>query len=498
MLRRFQLFVRGLSVTVVGTAGVVLTTSSFVVLLFMLLLQAVGLLTNSYAGLLTFLLLPGLFLLGLVLIPIGWYRFRKLSGRNITDLLEDRFPDEMVRSGPLGSGVLGMIALLTVVNLVFLGLGGASILHHMDSPEFCGTTCHQVMNPEWVTYQTSPHAHVKCVECHVGEGFEALVDAKLNGLRQVWLVTTGGYRRPIPTPVHDLRPARETCEKCHWPDKFYGERIKRITRYALDEASTPRRTTLALKVGAGGQAGTIHWHVSADNEVRYVATDDERMQMAWVEVKRDGEWHRFTNRGALLPAPAPGAEPRTMDCVDCHNRATHIYRQPDDVVDRLIDGGEIDRAIPYAKAVGLAALTADSSGTGSAHAAIRDEVLGHYRRERPEVLARFSVELDGMVAALQAAHDRNIHPHMQIDWSTYPSHLGHRDGRAGCFRCHNREMVDEDGEAIPADCTLCHSMLSYESPGAFEFLAEPATAEAKDPNRALHTYLRDEFLQSGR
>ena len=240
MIRRFRAFLRGLSTTRTGTLGVALTTSSFLLLVFLLLLQQAGVMGNSYSGLLTFLLLPALFLLGLLLIPIGWYKLKKRTGLSTEQLLHERFsPDDMIRSKPLGSGIAMTVAGLTVVNLLLMGFGGAAILHHMDSPEFCGTTCHTVMNPEWVTYRTSPHAHVACVECHVGEGTEALIDAKLNGLRQMWLVTTGGYNRPIPTPVHTLRPARETCEKCHWAEKKHGRRLKLITRYQTDEASTP-------------------------------------------------------------------------------------------------------------------------------------------------------------------------------------------------------------------------------------------------------------------
>lgn len=491
MPRRFRSFLRGLSTTRTGALGVALTTSSFLVLVVLLLLQAAGVTGNSYGGLLTFLALPGLFVLGLLLIPLGWHQLRRRTGKTTRELLVERFPEDLVRTGPFGSGLSFTIAGLTVVNLLVLGVGGGAILHHMDTPEFCGTTCHTVMNPEWVTYQSSPHAHVACVECHVGEGPEALLSAKLNGLRQMWLVTTGGYNRPVPTPVHTLRPARETCEKCHWPDKFYGDRIKTIARFAADEASTPHYTTLALKVGAGGQAGKIHWHVSAANEVRYQPLGEDRLAMAWVEVKRDGAFHRFTNRRAIPPAhedELPG--PRTMDCVDCHNRATHVYRTPEDVVDGLLADGTIDRSVPWARAAAYAALTTTVRGEADREAAIAGAVRGFYQRRAPEVLVRHGRGLDGMVTALAAAHARNVHPAMKVDWRTYPSHLGHRQGPAGCFRCHNGDLVDDAGASIPADCTLCHSLLAFESPSPFRFL-EPL--QPAQPDSAMHVYLQAEF-----
>jgi len=270
MIERFRLFLRGVSTNWTGTLGVALTTSAFLMFVFMELLRIAGVVTNSYVGLITYMALPALFLLGLILIPLGWLRFRRAVGKTTDELLADRFPEEMRRSRGLGSNLLGIVALLTVVNILFIGVGGARMLHFMDEPEFCGTACHEVMNPEWTTYQDSPHAHVRCVDCHVGEGAGALLDAKLNGLWQVVSSTFDLYERPIPTPVHNLRPARETCETCHWPEKFYGDRIKTIESFALDEASTPSYTTLALKVGSGtGEArGTIHWQIASESEVR--------------------------------------------------------------------------------------------------------------------------------------------------------------------------------------------------------------------------------------
>ena len=250
MLQRFRLFLHGLATNWVGTIGVVLTTSAFVLFVFMEALQLLGIVTNAYVGLVSYMVLPALFIAGLLMIPIGWRRYRRAAGRTTRELLSERFTPEWVASTRVyGSGLFGLIALLTMVNLLFLGAGGARMLHFMDEPRFCGTACHSVMHPEWESYQRSPHARVRCVDCHVGEGPRALVDAKLNGLRQIISATFHLYEKPIPTPVRNLRPARETCEHCHWPEKLYGERMKVFTRHALDETSTPRYTTLALRVG---------------------------------------------------------------------------------------------------------------------------------------------------------------------------------------------------------------------------------------------------------
>ncbi len=500
MFRRFQIFVRGLSTNWTGTAGVVLATSAFFLFLFMEALRLLELVTNAYIGLVSYMLLPGLFLLGLALIPIGWWRYRRATGRSTAELLSDRFPPEMVHPRRTGSSLVAMIAGLTLLNVLFLGVGGARMLHFMDEPVFCGTACHDVMHPEWATYQGSPHARVKCVECHVGEGADALVDAKLNGLWQIVSATFDLYDRPIPTPVHQLRPARETCEKCHWPEKFFGDRIRTYPKFEFDRESTPSYTTLSLKIGSGRgeERGEIHWHVAEANEVRYSSVGDEREEMLWVEVRTGSAFRRYVNRklAGERAAEETAAEEegdgtvRVLDCVDCHNRATHIYEDPERAVDERIASGLLDRSLPYLKREALAALTAGYPDTSAAMAGIRNALEGYYLREHPTEASAAPREIDRAVAALQAAYRRNIHPLMRVGWNPYPDHRGHRRG-GGCFRCHNADLVDSGGEAIPHDCTLCHSMLAYDSARPFAFLEEPdsLTAEAR-----MHAYLREEFL----
>jgi len=491
-MKRFQLFIRGISTNWTGTMGVALTTATFILFVFFELLQLAGILTNSYVGLISYMALPALFLIGLILVPIGWWKFRRATGRSTSELLTQRFPDDMTKAKRIGSSLLATIALLTLVNILFIGVGGARMLHFMDSPKFCGTACHSVMEPEWVAYQNSPHAHVRCVDCHVGEGAQALLDAKLNGLWQVVSATFDLYERPIPTPVHQLRPARETCEKCHWPDKFYGDRIKTYAKFAMDKESTPSHTTLALKVGSGQKSGTIHWHVGAANEVRYQAQDEQRLQVEWVEVRRGDDNHRYTNRKPFPTIEHEGEAPaaRSMDCVDCHNRATHIYQDPEAAIDKALADGRINRELPYAKKVALGALLGNyGPDKDVALQAVEDGVRGHYLRGDDD-MSGLLADVDVMVSELQEIYRQNIFPGMKVDWNTYPSHLGHQ-GQAGCFRCHNADMVDETGQAINYDCTLCHSILAMDSASQFQYLLP---LSEKDPDRKMHQYLRDEFL----
>ena len=493
MLRSYLDFVRAVALDRLGRVGVILVTTSFVSFMVMQIGMLLGVVTNAYVGLIVYLLFPVLFVLGLVIIPVAWYRQRKRTGLTIQELLEQSFSSDDIKSRTAGSRVFRTVAILTLANVLILGVASIKMLHFMDSAEFCGTACHSVMSPEWTTYQASPHARVACVECHVGEGVGALVNSKLNGAWQMVSATFNLYERPIPTPVHQLRPARETCEKCHWPEKFYGSRLQTHVRYADDESSTAHYTTLNLKIdpGAAGNTG-VHWHVDPANEVRYASVDDQREEMIWVESRQpDGSDRRFVN--TRLKVPDPEAEDlRTMDCVDCHNRATHVYQEPNRAVDDKLRLGEIDRDLPYIRREVVKAVRGGYPSLEAAKSGIRAGLESFYRRNYPDKASAWYDAIDRAVIEAVDVWARNVHPGMNIGWGAYPSFLGHSD-TPGCFRCHNRDLQDAEGRWISDDCTLCHSILAYGESTPFAYL-EPA--DEKAPNRPMHEYLRDEFLTS--
>lgn len=491
MFKTYLDFIRGVSLDRLGRIGVIVTTTAFASFVLFQFAMFAGIVRNAYVGLIVYLGFPLLFILGLILIPIAWYRQRQRTGLSTSELLQQRFGPDGVAGDATGSKLFRTVALLTMANLLILGIASIKMLHFMDSAEFCGTACHSVMNPEWTTYQASPHARVPCVECHVGEGVGALFNSKLNGAWQMVSATFDLYDRPIGTPVHQLRPARETCEKCHWPDKFYGSRLKTRVSYANDEQSTPRFTTLNLKIdpGAAGDTG-VHWHVKANNEVSYASVDDAREQMIWVETRQpDGSMRRFNNT-RLGSANGDENHGRTMDCVDCHNRATHIYQEPTRAVDEAIRMGNIDRGLPYIRREALAAVTGGYPSRTAAEQGIRAGLESFYRRSYPKEASSWYDRIDAAVEVLVEIWARNIHPGMRIEWGAYPSFLGHSD-TPGCFRCHNRDLQDEEGLWISDDCTLCHSILAYDEPTAFAYLEVP---EEKARNRPMHSYLREEFL----
>lgn len=494
MFDKYRAFIRGIARDRLGKVGVMLTTSTFVTMLILELARLTGVISNTYVGLITYMILPPLFIIGLLIVPLAWRRMKRKTGMSSEQLRMQYLHMDEPRVGFFGSRLFQTIALLTLVNVFFLGAVSMRMLSFMDTPVFCGTACHSVMNPEWVTYQQSPHARVACVDCHVGEGAEALIDSKLNGLWQVISVTFDLLERPIPTPVHQLRPARETCEKCHWPEKFYGRRLKTIPSYAFDSASTPVFTTLVLKVDAGGagQRSGIHWHVAAENEVRYASIDDQREDMLWVEMRQnDGSYRRFTNTGLTVPDTSDGVV-RILDCVDCHNRATHIYEEPERAVDSRIYRGYLDRTLPYLKREALHAISSEYPGRQPANDGIANSFGEFYRRHYPEIARSRAGDIDSAIAVLQQVYARNIHPEMHIGWGAYPSHIGHGDD-GGCFRCHSPDLVDANGSEISYDCTLCHSILADDQEDPFQFLISDDTTR---PDYDMYQYLRGEFYTS--
>ncbi len=163
---------------------------------------------NPYLGIIFFLILPALFVLGLLLIPVGVFlRRRKLrqAGQIPAEFPKIDLNDRIFRHG------LDIVLVATIVNLLVVSMASYRGAAYMDSPQFCGQSCH-VMHPEYTAYKVSAHSHVACVECHIGSGAQSYFEAKVNGTKQLVEVAFNRYPKPIPSPVRNLRPAREICE----------------------------------------------------------------------------------------------------------------------------------------------------------------------------------------------------------------------------------------------------------------------------------------------
>jgi hypothetical protein len=151
-----------------------------------------------------------------------------------------------------------------------------------------------------------------------------------------------------------------------------------------------------------------------------------------------------------------------MDCVDCHNRPTHIFHTPGQDVDAALEEGRIDPALPYIRREGLKALQAGYPSQEEARAGIASAIKKFYATSYPDVAAKRSDAVTAAGQELGSIWCWNVFPEMNVTWGTYTSNIGHPDmsTTVGCFRCHGGEQMTEDGSMIPMDCTLCHALLA--------------------------------------
>jgi len=430
----------------VSLIGVAVTTAMAVVFLLLLTLEFTGQLTNPYAGLLVFVAVPFVFVLGLLLIPIGiWRQHRRVAA----GYAADDWPVVDLRLPRTRSVIVG-VALLTIVNLFIVSLAGFGAVHHMESTEFCGQTCHTTMEPEWKAHQASPHSKVACVKCHVGPGAAGFVEAKAAGTRQLWHVIINNVQAPVEAPVHSMPPARETCFGCHSGAGHQGDRLKVVRDYADDETATETATTLQMKVGGVKPASGIHWHIA--QQIEYIATDRERQTIPYVKfTDGNGNVKEYAADGVTKEQLAQG-ERRSMDCMDCHNRPAHTFDpSPERAVDVAIANGSLPRTLPFARREAVAALKDEYASGDEAQRGIDARLRKAFASHASDpALAR-------TVSAVQDIYARNVFPAMKVKWATYPNNIGHTFFN-GCFRCHDDNHKASDGSVIKQDCESCHAM----------------------------------------
>jgi hypothetical protein len=436
----------------------VVVTISAVLFLTVFLADLFGLHINPYMGIVFFLIVPGFFVAGLVMIPLGMLLERRRLARGGARREWIRIDLNNTTHRRITVAVL----LLTLVNVLIVSLAAYRGVEYMDSTEFCGQVCHEVMEPEYAAYEDGPHSRVRCVQCHIGPGAPWFVRAKISGTRQVLAVLFNTHSRPIPSPVHNLRPARDTCEQCHWPEKFHGDKLNLRREYADDEAVTETATTVRVHIGGGGEgnggATGIHWHVSAANEIEYVSIDGKRGDIPYVRLTtRNGEVREYYAEGTTPEQLAQG-ERRRMDCVDCHNRPTHPFSaSPERAVDAAIAAGEIPRSLPFVRREAVGALKVNYATQAAALEEIAARLTGFYRASPSDKPAVRSEDVARVVAATQRLYSRNVFPQMKVTWGTHPNNIGHMDS-PGCFRCHDDNHKTKDGKVISQDCALCHEI----------------------------------------
>jgi nitrate/TMAO reductase-like tetraheme cytochrome c subunit len=411
---------------------------------------------NPYIGIVLDLFLPGLFVVGLAMIPVGiWLRRRQLAAAG---QLPSAYPQIDLRNPVFRHGI-EVVAIATFINFVILGTASYRGVAFMDSPHFCGQSCH-VMAPQWSAYQESPHSHVDCVDCHVGSGMKSYVQAKVNGTKQLIEVSFHTWPTPIRATLNGLRPARETCEQCHSPTRFTGEKLLVKTTFGDDVKNSMTRTVLVLHLGGVDSVSHfsgIHGHHL--NNFEYVATDNEAQTIIAVTAPGPGGTaSQYVSSD--WKGPIKGVR-RTMDCMDCHNQATHVFQTAEDAIDEAMLDGDPSPDLPFIHKEGMQLIQATYASQAEAGAKIAAGLDDFYRTQYPQVWSSQRTQVDAAAKRLVALYDRNVFPNMKVTWGTYPNNIGHM-AYPGCFRCHDGSHTTKDGKTLSNDCSLCHNLLAVD------------------------------------
>ncbi len=444
----------------ISLVGATIALISFFMIVFLFVVSSLFGKDNSYLGLIIYIALPAVLILGLILIPVGMWRktlIEKRAGkRDEKEWPVIDFNDIRHRNAFM------IFSIGTSIFLLASAVGSYEAFKFTESVEFCGKLCHSVMKPEFTAYQNSPHARVACVECHVGSGASWYVRSKLSGLYQVYAVTLGNVPKPIQTPIKNLRPARETCEECHWPEKFYARKLRFEKHYLNDENNTEWDITLTMKIGsqisAFGLEEGIHWHINPDVKIEYKALDEKRENIPWVRYTnlRTGEMFIYEIQTEKLSTnKLDSLETRIMDCMDCHNRPSHSYRPPAIFINNAITAGKIPKELPQIKFASMEVLGKNYNSTESALKEISEYIHNFYEENYPEIYSSKINLIEKAINGIQEEFKKNIFPEMKVRWDVYPNNIGHLEFM-GCFRCHNDKHISKEGRVIKKDCNLCH------------------------------------------
>lgn len=442
----------------VGIFGLVLAVCSLFAALFLIAIDFFHGFRTPYMGILIYLIVPSFVWIGLIFAGVGaWLELRRR--KKLTEA-EAR----VEASGGRRTRQLAAALACALLFLMLTSLGSYRAFQVTESPGFCGALCHPVMQPEYTTYKISPHARVPCTECHIGPGASWFVRSKISGLYQVYATVTNKFPRPLPVPVQNLRPARETCEQCHWPEQFFGWVELRRQFFLPDKQNTPWNIRLLVHVGGAnpnkGPVGGIHWHMIVSNRMEYIATDESRQTIPWVRVTnlKTGASTVYQSKDNPLTPQQKTLPVRVLDCIDCHNRPTHIFDSPYSALDLSMWLGRIDPSLPFIKKKAAEALVKAAGAVSQARGIelIAQNLSKEYSdyQDQPKI--------GQAISDTQRIFRENFFPEMKTDWKVRPNHIGHYIW-PGCFRCHDGSHVDETGRAISNACNSCHIITSQGS-----------------------------------
>jgi hypothetical protein len=375
--------------------------------------------------------------------------------------------------------------LVLIIIFIVLLTGGAYGWAYTNSSPFCGTSCH-TMPPEYAAYQASPHAHIACVECHIGREFIGnQIFRKAGDVRHSIAMTFTTYEYPIMT--NNMRPARESCETCHTPEKFSDDSLRTVSHFQADKENTPYSIYLILKTGGGtkrvGLGKGIHWHI--ENQVYYYPTDLLEQNIPYVQVvNEDGSKQEYVDVTSNVdPSKIDPSKLKRMDCITCHNRITHRVYTPEESVDRALQVGTISTDIPFIRRQAVEVLRATYKTQAAGLAGIAG-LSDYYKNNYPDTYATNKAKIDEAVTELKTIFTNSVFIDQKSDWNTHPNNIGHFDS-AGCFRCHDGKHLNPDQQAIRLECNLCHSIPTVST--SQDFVTKIEISKGPEPQSHLNS-----------
>lgn len=442
---------------------------------------------SAVKGVLGYVVMPNIALLGVLLMGVGVVRGAWRAARAAEEAGQP--PAVRIDIGGLRQ-LFGIAAFFAIGLATVMVLGGTAYrgIEFTESTTFCGS-CHTVMQPQVDAHLASPHVDVECAKCHVayrasplGPNATAYVRSKIGGMQQLIAVITNTYDRPIRAPASAIPATNKTCQQCHAPSQDYSVVLRAYTEYATDEENMRHTRVLAFNVGLASDQTTnengpmIHWHAAA--KVYYVATDDSRSTISWVGVETASGTDEWVNPAAPLADPST-AKKQLISCIDCHNRTGHRIPTPDQLVDAALEEGRIDRTLPYVKleAVTLLGDVAPVPAPNVLDADFArpgwfDQLSAYYAEKYPAIAATKHDAIQSAIAELKKISTQILYPDMQTDWQTYPDNLSHslpagiggtvENDTPGCFRCHGTLVNTKTKQLLPGTmggggCLACHA-----------------------------------------
>src|ERR1051325_896761 len=441
----------------ISLAGAIVMLGSVFAFVLLLIFDLFTKRESPYSGILSFVVAPAFFALGVFFMILGRLLYRRQAARAAGREFKPRFVIDL--SSDRHRRYLAVFVIGGLAFLLVSAIGSYQTYRATSSVQFCGQACHAPMEPQFVAYQHSPHANVECTQCHIGFGAGNFLKAKFNGVHQLLAMATDDYPRPI-NLSGKISINQKTCEQCHWPERYVGNLERAYHHTLADESNSTFSVRLLLKVGGGdpthGPPGGIHWHMNVANKVEYIATDKERQDIPWVRITHaNGQATEF-RKPDFKEDPARHTF-HVMDCMDCHNRPAHQFRAPNDAVDLALSLGTISTNLPNIKKEAVTALI----GATSTQAEGIQKVAESLRKSYPN---RPEPEVKQAIATVQNIYRQNFFPHMKADWRTHPNNIGHKDWQ-GCFRCHDglHETADGKRKLGASDCNSCHIILAQGS-----------------------------------